>query len=447
LSQNPIPAGAYQGTTVTATGTVSTTQSPVTATGKDAVALNPGFNADPGATFTADINPALGGSVLVQDYVAGLEYRGGVLDAIYHPEGRIVPTGGNTYRHEYYMKDHLGNIRLTFADLNGNGQVETPGEILNENHYYPFGLEMNYGWMNNATLADDAYRYSGKEMNSDFGLNWLDHGARWYDGSVGRWWSADPFTETQESWSVYHFNYDNPVNYVDFTGLYPERDIDYATCPTCPAGEEFDKHRKNSILFHYDDQTQLVSTTTGVTIYAEKEDVFDDIEKHANGLNDIILGLGLTQVKNLYNNNHNYVSKSYYEFYKANKNITTNIPGFGKISLPKPGQVRQTLKKAFSISKKARISKILTGAGWVGGGLTAAKIVSDALEDNQLKPSSAVDGLILLGAGAATILGAPAIAVAAGIAVGYGVLDYTFDIGDKLDQALPQISIPFLDDK
>jgi RHS repeat-associated protein len=124
----------------------------------------------------------------VQDYVAGLEYRNGVLDAIYHPEGRIVPTGGNTYRHEYYMKDHLGNIRLTFADLNGNSVVDVPGDVLQENHFYAFGMEMNYNWLNNSS---NNYKFNGIERNTDFGLN-LDLAIfRAYDAAVGRWWQVD----------------------------------------------------------------------------------------------------------------------------------------------------------------------------------------------------------------------------------------------------------------
>gem|GEM_PF-6849872 len=50
---------------------------------------------------------------------------------------------------EYYIRDHLGNIRVSFADLNENGTIEVAlychNEVLEENHYYPFGMKMvNY---------------------------------------------------------------------------------------------------------------------------------------------------------------------------------------------------------------------------------------------------------------------------------------------------------------
>ncbi len=79
---------------------------------------------------------------------------------------------------------HLGNARLSFADLNANSIVDVPGDILQENHYYPFGMNMNYGWMNAAAL-DNRYQYNGKELNGDFGLNWNDYGARWYEMECG----------------------------------------------------------------------------------------------------------------------------------------------------------------------------------------------------------------------------------------------------------------------
>jgi hypothetical protein len=33
----------------------------------------------------------------------------------------------------------------------------------------------------NAIISETAYTYNGKELNSDFGLDLHDYGARWYD--------------------------------------------------------------------------------------------------------------------------------------------------------------------------------------------------------------------------------------------------------------------------
>jgi RHS repeat-associated protein len=162
------------------------------------------------------------GTLYTQDYVGGLEYRtnaGGslTLEAIYHAEGRITPNA-SAYRYEYTIKDHLGNARISFADLNDNKIVDVPGDILQENHYYPFGLNMNYAWMNNSGLSDQKYLYNGKELNDDFGLNLSDYGARWYDAAVGRWWSVDPLAEEYFSHSPYNYTVNNPMRFIDPDG-------------------------------------------------------------------------------------------------------------------------------------------------------------------------------------------------------------------------------------
>jgi len=51
-----------------------------------------------------------------QDYLSGIEYSGGVIEAIYHEEGRATPSG-TTWQYEYYLKDHLGNTRVIFSEL------------------------------------------------------------------------------------------------------------------------------------------------------------------------------------------------------------------------------------------------------------------------------------------------------------------------------------------
>ena len=97
--------------------------------------------------------------------------------------------------------------------------MDVPGDILQENHYYPFGMNMSYGWLNNSSLLDNRYQYNGKELNEDFGLNWSDYGARWYDASVGRWWSVDLMAEKTVGFSVYTYALNNPALLTDPNGM------------------------------------------------------------------------------------------------------------------------------------------------------------------------------------------------------------------------------------
>ncbi|MBV6427461.1 MAG: hypothetical protein KIPDCIKN_01979 [Haliscomenobacter sp.] len=172
-----------------------------------------------------------------QDYSGGIEYRktpaAGTfrIEAIYHEEGRYFNLNvdvNNTlsWRKEYALRDHLGSTRLLFSDKDGDGMVEvtsnaSTNEVLQENHYYPFGL--SYGgshWMNDAA-RDNGYKYNGKELNEDWGLGWYDYGARWYMQDLGRWGAVDPLAEKMSYSSPYGYGFNNPVLWIDIDGLIP----------------------------------------------------------------------------------------------------------------------------------------------------------------------------------------------------------------------------------
>jgi RHS repeat-associated protein len=170
----------------------------------------------------------------MHQYSDGIEYKQSgstyLLESIYHPEGRIYNTNvtnPNTtalaLRHEFSIKDHLGNSRITFSDINNNGSIQVPTEIIQENHYYPFGLNMGGAWMNDNTAIDNPYQYNGKELESFGGLGWSDYGARWYDAATARFTTVDPMADEPEQIdkSPYAYGWNNPIKYDDPDGRCP----------------------------------------------------------------------------------------------------------------------------------------------------------------------------------------------------------------------------------
>ena len=72
------------------------------------------------------------GEVVTTDYQGEFQYENGDLQFISHAEGYIKPKGNGQFMYAYQYKDHLGNIRLSYADINDNGVIEAATEILEE---------------------------------------------------------------------------------------------------------------------------------------------------------------------------------------------------------------------------------------------------------------------------------------------------------------------------
>ena len=126
---------------------------------------------------------------------------------------------GTTFLHEYTIKDHLGNARVTYSDANNDGVI-TVADIKQINHYYPYGLNMEGNW--NGAAGSNKYAYNSKEWNDDFGLGLNDYGARFYDPAIARWTAVDPLSEIYGNSTPYHYGMNNPIRFVDPTGMASE---------------------------------------------------------------------------------------------------------------------------------------------------------------------------------------------------------------------------------
>ncbi|WP_299362488.1 RHS repeat-associated core domain-containing protein, partial [Winogradskyella sp.] len=93
--------------------------------------------------------------------------------------------------------------------------------IIEENNYYPFGLKhRGYNDVVSANVNSQAskYKYNGKELNDELGLDWYDFGARNYDASLGRWMNLDPLAEKYTNLSPFSYVANNVINAIDPDG-------------------------------------------------------------------------------------------------------------------------------------------------------------------------------------------------------------------------------------
>ena len=87
-------------------------------------------------------------------------------------------------------------------------------------YYAPFGN--NLVGIEKRGLPDNKLHYINREKQSELGLNWYDLEARFYDRQLDRFWVIDPLIELdQESWTPYHYSFNNPIRYSDPDGRWP----------------------------------------------------------------------------------------------------------------------------------------------------------------------------------------------------------------------------------
>ncbi|UOQ83301.1 DUF6443 domain-containing protein [Hymenobacter sp. 5414T-23] len=104
--------------------------------------------------------------------------------------------------------------------------------VSQENHYYPFGMNMSGVAVNTAPVVD----LSKKQFNDGSSLQDELLGAeggvystffRTYDPTIGRFTGVDPLADVTSDWTPYHFALGNPTSINDPTGALSDGDISF----------------------------------------------------------------------------------------------------------------------------------------------------------------------------------------------------------------------------
>ena len=124
-------------------------------------------------------------------------------------ESDVVPKPGRPVPIYFYHPDHLGTS-TALTDFNGKA--------------YQFFLNLPFG----ETMAEQLgsnyyntpYKFNGKELDEETGLYY--YGARYYDPRVSIWYSVDPLAEQTPNVNPYVYCNQNPIKYIDPTGMSTE---------------------------------------------------------------------------------------------------------------------------------------------------------------------------------------------------------------------------------
>lgn len=121
----------------------------------------------------------------------------------------------NGYLYVYVMNE--SNVPVYFDNLN---ITHTPGPILEETHYYPFGLAMKGISGNTLTVGvENKKKFVSQELDSDLELNWYQFKYRNHDPQIGRFIAIDPLADKYVYNTTYAYAENRPIDGIDLEGL------------------------------------------------------------------------------------------------------------------------------------------------------------------------------------------------------------------------------------
>ena len=138
-------------------------------------------------------------TLMTVEYCGNYIYRNGKLERVLNDYGYYADGA-----YHFNITDYQGNIRAV---------IREDGTLEETSSYYPYG-----GLMGSGSMGVQPYKYGGKELDRENGLDLYDSHARMYDPIIGRTTTIDPLAEKYTHLSPYLWCAANPLKYVDPSG-------------------------------------------------------------------------------------------------------------------------------------------------------------------------------------------------------------------------------------
>lgn len=138
-------------------------------------------------------------TLMTVEYCGNHIYRNGKLERILNDYGYYANGA-----YHFNITDYQDNIRAV---------IREDGTLEETSSYYPYG-----GLMGSGSMGVQPYKYGGKELDRENGLDLYDSHARMYDPIIGRTTTIDPLAEKYTHLSPYLWCAANPLKYVDKNG-------------------------------------------------------------------------------------------------------------------------------------------------------------------------------------------------------------------------------------
>ncbi|CAN5326153.1 hypothetical protein BH09BAC3_BH09BAC3_28490 [soil metagenome] len=129
----------------------------------------------------------------------------------------LITKPGYVYIYLSNEEPETAPVEVYFDDFK---VTHVKSSVVQTDDYYPFGLAFNSYQRENSVA--NQYQYNGKELQDELNLGWMDYGARMYGPDLGRWTTGDPMSEEYHAFSLYSYCYNNPIRFIDPTGMIVE---------------------------------------------------------------------------------------------------------------------------------------------------------------------------------------------------------------------------------